>query len=112
VSEQSEQFSCSEVTNKLFTMSDWSNELVLEFLELYEAEPTIYDPKHPAHKNKMKVNAVWMRIKRALSVNVSVAEIKKKERLPHGIFPPSFEKEEGVNEIWCQSSQSKYKRAV
>jgi hypothetical protein len=33
-----------------------------------------------------------MRIKRALSVDVSVAE-KKKKRLPHGIFPPSFEKE-------------------
>jgi hypothetical protein len=50
----------------------------------------------------MKVNDAWMRIKRALSVDVSVAEIKKKERLPHGIFPPSFEKEKGVNEIWCQ----------
>jgi hypothetical protein len=61
-------------------MSDWSSELVFEFLELYEAEPTIYNPKHPAHKNYMKVNDVWTRIKRALSVNVSVAEIKK-ERL-------------------------------
>jgi hypothetical protein len=39
---------------------------------------------------------------RAFSVDVSVAEKKKKERLPHGIFLPSFEKEEGVNEIWCQ----------
>jgi hypothetical protein len=77
-------------------MSVWSNELVFEFLGLYQAEPTIYDPKHPAHKNKMKVNDAWMRTKRALSVDVSVAE--KKERLPHGIFLPSFEKEEGVNE--------------
>jgi hypothetical protein len=33
-------------------MSDLNNELVLEFSELYQAEPTIYDPKHPAHKNK------------------------------------------------------------
>jgi hypothetical protein len=56
-------------------MSDWSSELVLEFLELYQAEPTLYDPKHPAHKNKMKVNDAWMRIKLALSVDVSVAEI-------------------------------------
>jgi hypothetical protein len=92
-------------------MSDWSNELVLELLELYQAEPAIYDPKHPAHKNKMKVNDAWMRIKRALGVDVSVAEIKK-ERLPHGIFPLSFEKEEGVNEIWFQSSHSNDKRAV
>jgi hypothetical protein len=83
-------------------MSDWSSELVLEFLEPYQAEPTICDPKHPAHQNKMKVNDAWRRIKRSLSVDISVAEIKKKERLPHGIFPPSFEKEEGVNEIWCQ----------
>jgi hypothetical protein len=44
----------------------------------------------------MKVNDAWMRIKRALSVDVSVAEIKKKkERLPRGIFPPSCEKEKG-----------------
>jgi hypothetical protein len=49
----------------------------------------------------MKVNDAWMRIKCAISVDVSVAEIKRK-RLPHGIFPSSFEKEEGVNEIWCQ----------
>jgi hypothetical protein len=83
-------------------MSDWSNELVFEFLELYQAEPTIYDPKHPANKNKMKVNDAWMRTRRALSVDVSAAEIKKKDILPDGIFPPSFEKEEGVNEIWCQ----------
>jgi hypothetical protein len=41
-------------------MSDWSNELVLEFLELYQPEPTIYDPKHPAHKNKMKVNDLFI----------------------------------------------------
>jgi hypothetical protein len=34
-------------------MTDWSNELVFEFLE-HQPEPTIYDPKHPAHKNKMK----------------------------------------------------------
>jgi hypothetical protein len=60
-------------------MSDWSNELVLEFLELYQAEPTIYDPKHPAHKNNMKVNDAWMRIKRALSVYVSVAERRKRD---------------------------------
>jgi hypothetical protein len=59
-------------------MSDWSNQLVLEFLELYQAEPAIYDPKHPAHKNKMKLNEAWMRIRRALSVDVSVSEIKKK----------------------------------
>jgi hypothetical protein len=92
-------------------MSDWSNELVLEFLELYQAEPTIYDPKHPAHKNKMKVNDAWMRIKRALSVDFSVAEIKKKERLPHGIFPPSSFAMIGqiiticANQVECRSSK-------
>jgi hypothetical protein len=60
-------------------MSDWSNELVLEFLELYQAEPTIYYPEYPAHKNEMKVNDAWMRIKRTLSVDVPVAEIIKKD---------------------------------
>jgi hypothetical protein len=59
--------------------SDWRNELILEFLELYRAERTIYDPKHPAHKNKNKVNDARMRIQRALSVEVTVAEIKRKK---------------------------------
>jgi hypothetical protein len=67
-------------------MSDLSNELVLEFLELYQAEPTIYDPKHPFHKNKMRVNDVWMRIKRALSVDVSVAEIVSSFEIVGPIF--------------------------
>lgn len=49
-------------------------------MELYQAEPTIYDLKHLAHKNKMKVNDVWMRIRRVLSVDVSLAEIKKKKK--------------------------------
>jgi hypothetical protein len=62
-------------------MSDWSNQLVLEFLELYQAEPAIYGPKHPAHKNKMKVSDAWMRIRHALSVDVSVSEIKKRDSL-------------------------------
>jgi hypothetical protein len=65
--------------SSLKASSDWNNELILEFLELCQAEPTIYDPKHPAHKNKNKVNDAWVRIQRALSVDVTVAEIRRKK---------------------------------
>jgi hypothetical protein len=86
-------------------MSDWSNELVLQFLELYKAEPTIYDPKHPAHKNKIKVNDAWMRIRRVLSVDVSVAEIKTKERLPHGIFRHHFRRKKASMKSGASSDE-------
>jgi hypothetical protein len=58
---------------------EWSNEFVLEFLELYQAEPIIYNSKHPAHKNKIKVNDAWVRITRALSVDASISNMKKKK---------------------------------
>jgi hypothetical protein len=70
-------------------MSDWSIELVLEFLELYQAEPTIYDPKHPAHKNKMKVNDAWMRIKQMTS-----------ERCDRDVWTGTFAHECSVNHSW------------
>ncbi|KAF0705177.1 MADF domain-containing protein, partial [Aphis craccivora] len=33
---------------------EWSNELILEFLDLYEQEPCIWNPKHPHHKKQIK----------------------------------------------------------
>jgi hypothetical protein len=77
---------------------EWSNELVLEFLDLYQAQPIIYNPKHSAHKNKLKVNDAWEGIKRALSVDASISNMKKKK----DSLMASFAKEEGVHCIWRQ----------
>jgi len=31
---------------------EWTNDEVLEFLELYEAQPQIWNTRHPDHKNR------------------------------------------------------------
>lgn len=33
----------------------WSNDDTFKFIELYQSEPTIWDPKHLQHKDKKKV---------------------------------------------------------
>lgn len=60
-------------------MAEWSNNLVLEFLELYAAEPVLYDPKHPYHKSKKMQNNAWQRIQQGFSVAMPVSELKKKK---------------------------------
>lgn len=57
---------------------EWSNELVLEFLELYEKEPCIWNPKHPQHKIR-KVQDAWDSISRNLSQKYSINDLKKKK---------------------------------
>lgn len=60
-------------------MAEWSNDLVFEFLELYAAEPVLYDPKHPYHKNKKMINNAWDRIQQGFGVAMPVSELKKKK---------------------------------
>lgn len=38
---------------------EWSNERVLEFLDLYENEPVIWNTKHSEHKNRNVFNDAW-----------------------------------------------------
>lgn len=58
---------------------EWSNDLIVEFLELYEGEPAIWNPKDPKHKNRNLVHDSWKRIESNLSVKCSVADLKKKK---------------------------------
>lgn len=67
-----------------FSMSDWSNEVTLKFLEFYESERLLWDSKDENHKMKHKVHDAWRRI----SVNmgdVSIEELKggKGHSWPH-----------------------------
>lgn len=57
---------------------EWTNELTLEFLELYENEPVIWNPKMKEHKNRNKVSDAWNNIKLLFSVDCPVADLKKK----------------------------------
>lgn len=49
---------------------DWSNEKVLEFIQFFEMESLIWDPRNPDHKKKNLVFDAWVRIKNKLKVNI------------------------------------------
>lgn len=58
---------------------EWSNDLVIEFLELYEKEPIIWNPRDPNHKNRNCINDAWKRIGDNISVACTTNELKKKK---------------------------------
>jgi len=58
---------------------EWSNELILEFLDLYKQEPCIWNPKHSQHKSRNSVNDSWENISKNLSVPYSISDLKKKK---------------------------------
>lgn len=57
----------------------WNNDLVLEFIELYKKEQVLWDPRHPAHRNRSEVSDAWARIQLSLGVNCSITDLKKKK---------------------------------
>ncbi|KAL1496995.1 hypothetical protein ABEB36_008029 [Hypothenemus hampei] len=58
---------------------EWSNETIMEFLNLYENEPVVWNACHPLHKNRNEVFEGWKRIQQKLSIDCSVTELKKKK---------------------------------
>nr|CAI5831834.1 unnamed protein product [Callosobruchus analis] len=59
---------------------DWSQERTLIFLEGYQAEPVVWDPKHKDHKDRNKTHDAWMRLESL--VNTGRFEEEKKSLLP------------------------------
>ncbi|KAF5278640.1 hypothetical protein FQA39_LY00682 [Lamprigera yunnana] len=57
---------------------EWWQEVVFEFLHAYENEPVIWQPAHPQHKNRNCVNDAWLGIKNKLSIQCTIADLKKK----------------------------------
>lgn len=57
---------------------EWTNEIIMTFLEYYQGERCIWDPQHPEHKNRNKINDAWQRLHAELNLNCTVAELKKK----------------------------------
>ncbi|XP_059050029.1 uncharacterized protein LOC131845028 [Achroia grisella] len=57
---------------------NWSNENVIEFLELLQGEPCIWNPKSTEHKNRNLNLDAWMRIKNNFSLPCSIQDLKRK----------------------------------
>ncbi|XP_050298286.1 uncharacterized protein LOC126737426 [Anthonomus grandis grandis] len=58
---------------------DWSNDLCLDFIGLYENQPVIWNPCHPGHKNRHTVSAAWKAIQDQLNVHCTIVELKRKK---------------------------------
>lgn len=62
---------------------EWSNEKIQLFIELYEEEPAIWNPKDPGHKSRNNVHDAWTKIKtkfcEGTGESISVEELKKKK---------------------------------
>ncbi|KAJ8963590.1 hypothetical protein NQ314_005531 [Rhamnusium bicolor] len=74
----------SKYSDKFKIMSSqeqWSNERVLEFLELYQAEPLLWNLMMRDHKNRNAVADPWQRVKTNFSMPCTINELKKNENL-------------------------------
>ncbi len=58
---------------------EWTNELVLEFIQLYEKYPVLWNVKDSSHKNRNLLNDAWQNIAAEFSGKMSVAQLKKKK---------------------------------
>lgn len=56
---------------------EWSNEVTLNFLDAYQNEELLWNPRHPQHKNKNLKYDAWKRIESNL--NIPLKTIKKKK---------------------------------
>ncbi|CAI6355860.1 unnamed protein product [Macrosiphum euphorbiae] len=60
---------------------EWSKEQIAQFLELYEGEPSIWNPSDANHKIQNHVHDAWGRISKNLSgAEYSISELKKKKK--------------------------------
>jgi hypothetical protein len=60
-------------------LMEWSNEMVLTFLDYYGEEPVIWNASHPSHKQRNEVHDAWKRIEEKMGGEVSVLQLKKKK---------------------------------
>ncbi|CAH0552173.1 unnamed protein product [Brassicogethes aeneus] len=73
---------------------EWTNKLVLEFVELYSREPVIWNPEHPRHKDRGALVESWQRIHNALSVKHPVKDLKRKKESLMAIFRKQTRRQE------------------
>lgn len=58
---------------------EWTNELTLEFLECYEKHVVLWNSSYPGHKNKNILHDAWTAVANELSIEMTVAALKKKK---------------------------------
>ncbi|CAH2091950.1 unnamed protein product [Euphydryas editha] len=64
----------------------WSQEKVLEFLELFQTEPCLWNPQLKGYKNRGTQNDAWYRIKENLQFPTTIEDLKKKKESLMGYY--------------------------
>lgn len=89
---------------------EWNNELILEFINLFENHPVLWNPKHPKHKNRNHLNDAWLEIAKEFSIDVPVEVLRKKKESLMATYRTLYKKVRqsettgsGVNDIYKPS---------
>ncbi|VVC87248.1 unnamed protein product [Leptidea sinapis] len=76
-------------------MSDWSATTILTFLEAYQNEPCLWNPK-----DRQKVNDAWTRL--SIIMNKSVKELKTKKEILMATFRRDLKKKKRFYSVRCR----------
>lgn len=71
---------------------EWSSDQIFEFLDLYQAQPVLWNPKHPLHRNRNGIKDCWNKIQKDFSLECSVEVLKKKRDSLMATFRPLLAK--------------------
>ncbi|XP_072948155.1 uncharacterized protein [Epargyreus clarus] len=70
----------------------WSNEDTFKFLDMYQNEPDIWDPKSKNYKDRIKVNDAWNRLSEAMGM--SIDKLKRRKETLMTAFRFHFKKKQ------------------
>lgn len=59
--------------------AEWSNEKVLEFIELFKGEPCLWNSRLKSYKKRGNHYDAWRRIRQGLSFRATVEDLKSKK---------------------------------
>lgn len=74
---------------------EWTNEMTSRFVDLYQAQSILWDPKHRCRKDRVKVYNAWRVISK--NTNTPVNELKKKKKIDYGDVSGTPTKEKSVH---------------
>lgn len=60
---------------------DWSNKATLDYIELLQTEPVIWDFRNKDYKKKVAVQEAWQRIQNSFPLPYSLEELKRKRNM-------------------------------
>lgn len=66
------------MTEMSSSQCQWTNERALEFLELYQSEPLLWNPMIRDHKNRNAVADAWERIRNNFTMSCTITELTKR----------------------------------